>query len=88
MIEYRRGKLRRGMQGLALAALSLIGVMFYVQSLALSFTAAAQSAPPGVTIPIILPFAFLHRIAGGLRALLGLIGVAILLRDRADGRIS
>lgn len=85
LIQRYRRVLRPAMQRVAVAALLLIGVMFYVQSLSLSFMSGFVAGAIGGSFmppPIIL----IHQIAGGIRLLLALIGLAVILRDGYRGQ--
>jgi hypothetical protein len=85
LIQRYRRILRPAMQRVAVAALLLIGAMFYVQSFSLSMMSAfsggviTESAMPA---PVIL----IHQIAGGVRLLIALIGLAVILRGEYRGQ--
>src|ERR1017187_2430872 len=81
LVQYYRGGVGRAMQKVAIAALVLVGVMFYAQTFAYSFANAAKAfAPNGTAIPMPMPFVMLHQVTGGVELLLAFIGAAIILR--------
>ena len=82
LMEHYRGKLGRAMQRVAIAALVLIGVLFYVQTFSFSFM-GALSASKGTNLVQLLPpvVVTIHQVAGGIRLLLCFIGLAIILRS-------
>jgi len=85
LIQRYRRILRPAMQRVAVAALLLIGVMFYVQSLSLSMMSGfVVGAIGGSFMPP--PIILIHQIAGGIRLILALIGLAVILRDEYRGQ--
>jgi hypothetical protein len=82
LVQYSRGGLVRAMQRLAIAALVLVGVTFYVQTFTYSFTMMASgtlvqrdrsvSPPPPVIV--------IHEATNAAGLLLAFIGMAIILR--------
>lgn len=86
LIQYYRGGVRRAMQRVAIAALALIGVRFYVQSFAFAFANTARAfAGNGNTIAMPSPVVLIHQVADGLGLLLGFIGAAIILSGSHRG---
>lgn len=87
IVQHYRGTLRHAMQKLAIAALALLGVMFYVQAISFSFANNFTAIGPNraaIAVPPVL--AIVHRAADGLGLLLSFIGAAIILRDGARGQ--
>jgi hypothetical protein len=82
LVEHHRGKLRRAMQRVAIAALVLMGVMFYVQSFSFSLMGAAMAGNVASGAEFLAPpVVVIHQIAGGIRLLLVFVGVAVMLRS-------
>jgi len=78
LVQYSRSGLGRAMQRLAIAALVLVGVMFYAQTFTYYFVSAlspVSANPVSFTIPIV---AF-RQVRDGLELLLAFIGAAIVL---------
>ena len=82
LVQYSRGRLGRAMQRVAVAALVLIGLTFYVQTFTYSvagqagtflFNARDAATPRAVVV--------VHQATDGLALLLGFIGAALILRD-------
>ncbi len=83
LVQHSRGSLTRDMQRVAIAALVLIGVTFYVQTFTYSFVNATQSfavKSGGLGLPG--PVMVIHQATDGLGLLLAFISVAIILRGR------
>ena len=87
LIQYYRGSLRGGMQRLAIAALVLIGVVFYIHSFSLSFANATKTITVNVALTPLPPWVIAaHQIADGVALLLGFLGAAIILRGGRHGQ--
>lgn len=82
LIQYHRGALLQAIQKIAIAALVLMGVVFYMQSFSFSMANAGRNfAVKGRAIPLPPPVIVAHQVADGLEVLLGLIGAAVILRS-------
>jgi hypothetical protein len=81
LVQYSRGSLGRPMQRVAIAALVVLGLNFYVQTFVFSF-ATAMRATPGSDVEG--AFMVFHRYRDGVGLLLGAIGAVIILRGRFD----
>ena len=81
LVQYSRGSLGRPMQRVAIAALVLIGVTFYVQTFTYSFvsaTGAFTAKGTGLNLPG--PVMVVHQATDALGLLLAFIGAAIIVR--------
>ena len=82
LTQYYRGGIGRAMQRLAITALLLIGILFYVQTFTFTFALAAGNfAANGASVPLVLPAVSIHRIAAAVELLLGSIVAGLILRD-------
>ena len=85
LIEYYRGGVGRATQKLAVSALVLIGVAFYMQTFAFSFANAGQGfALNSAAMAMSGPGKVVHQVTDGLGLLLGFVGAAIILRGGPD----
>lgn len=80
LVQYSRGRLGRGMQRVAVAAMLLTGVTFYLQTFSLTLITGRQIGASVGTILITQPYVVLHEATCGLELLLGLIGAIVTLR--------
>jgi len=86
MVQHYRGTLRSAIQKVAIAALVVMGVMLYLQSVAsvsVAYVEKTYRAIPAGTAPAAI---VVHHASAGLALLLGFIGVVILVRERERGR--
>jgi hypothetical protein len=81
LVQYSRGSLGRAMQRVAIAALVLIGVTFYVQTFTYSFVSNTGAfLVKGGNFDLPRPVMVVHQATDALGLLLGFIGAAIILR--------
>jgi hypothetical protein len=85
LIEYYRGGVGRATQRLAVSALVLIGLAFYMQTFAFSFANAGKGfALNSAAMAMSGPGKVVHQVTDGLGLLLGFVGAAIILRGGPD----
>jgi hypothetical protein len=80
LIECYRGRLGGPIRRVAIGALVLIGVTFYVQTFAFSLTSAVEVLSLKVTMTLPQPFLVARQVTDGLVLLLGFLGAAVILR--------
>jgi hypothetical protein len=84
LVQYSRGSLGRAMQRVAIAALVLIGVTFYVQTLSYSLASAvSRVAANPEALPMPRQVMAIHQATDALGLILGFIGAAIILRGNS-----
>jgi len=84
LMEYYRGRLGRAMRRVAVSALVLIGLTFYVQTFSYSFATATKSFALHGAAPMSGPIVMVHQVTHGVGLLLGFVGAAIILRGGPD----
>jgi hypothetical protein len=81
LVQYARGSVGRAMQRLAIAAMVLIGVTFYVQTLTYSFNLTNASVlGKGTNLIAPRPVIIAHEATNAMELLLSFVGAAIILR--------
>jgi hypothetical protein len=82
LVQYARGTLSRTMQRVAIAALVLIGVTFYVQTFSFAFVSTARmGAVYGAAGAMPEPVIVIHQVSDAVRLLLGFISAVNTLRS-------
>jgi len=86
LVQYRRRKVRRGQQRLAIAALVSMGLLYYVRFVALGALAGARAAATkqAVSVDYMAGGPLAGQIEMGVTLLLGLAGIALLFAGRME----
>jgi hypothetical protein len=85
IVHHYRGQARGAMQKLAIATLVAMGIFFYGQTIAASVTAAVEASASGQRPMLSLIFnSSIREIEAVLAAVLGIVGVVIMLAKPAD----
>jgi hypothetical protein len=90
VVRHHRGRLKTGMNRVAVASLIAFGVLYYVQTVTAGITAGVTAAKTGKqTIAVPLSRSKAAQQAGaGFDAILVIVGLIVSLRDDDDGRRS
>jgi hypothetical protein len=88
--QHHRGRLKTGMNRVAVASLAAFGILYYVQTLSAGLAAGVTAAKTGKqTIAVPFPRSKAAQQAGaGLDAILVIAGLMVSLREDDDGRRS
>ena len=87
LIEYHRGQLRAAMQRLAVIALVLIGISFYLRQVVVTVASSGTQVLPDVSLLVEQPaYILMREIAAAVWLLLALTGAAIPLVMRETNR--
>jgi branched-subunit amino acid transport protein len=90
IVRHHRGRLKAGMNRVAVASLVAFGILYYVQSLSAGIAAGVTAAQTGKqTIRVPFPRSKVAQQAGaGFDAILVIVGLIVSLREEDDGRRS
>lgn len=86
LVQHYKGKLRGGMQKLAIAVLIVLGAVFYTEQMVAGYQAGATAANKqagGQVMPVLVSTShFAARLDGIANLVLGCVGVCIILLER------
>ena len=84
-VQHHRGILRAGMQRLAITALILTGVLYYVRQILAGVAMGNRPALPDFAMLATFPgYLMLRQVNAGISLVLGLVGVALALIPESD----
>jgi hypothetical protein len=88
IVQHNRGRLKAGMQRVAIAALVAFGLLYYIQSGAIGMSAALTAARTGKrTVATAYPQSRpVQQISAGIDAILVIVGLMLSLRQDEDRR--
>ena len=85
LIQSRRRAISTGLKNIAMTALILLAVMFYIQNFTYTFVATVNQVPvANKTVPA--PMITIHYIEDAILAVLGLIGAALTVQASGNGQ--
>jgi hypothetical protein len=89
--QHHRGRLKTGMNRVAVASLAAFGILYYVQSLSAGIAAGVTAAKTGkqtVAVPLFTRSKAAQQAGAGFDAILVMVGLVVSLREDDDGRRS
>jgi len=90
IVAHQRGRLRVGMNRVAVASLLTFGILYYVQTMRAGITAGVNAAKTGKQA-LVVPFTRskeAQQVGAGFDAILVIVGLVVSLRQEDDGRRS
>jgi hypothetical protein len=89
--QHHRGRLKTGMNRVAVASLAAFGILYYVQSLSAGIAAGVTAAKTGkqtMAVPLFTRSKAAQQAGAGFDAILVIVGLIVSLREDDDGRRS